>query len=91
MGIPILHGVEGESADIVSNHQIGLTFGPEDKVDLIKKIMMLRKNTELLDMFSTNGPIAAQFFDRKELASQMLNFLKSWCHVDRCLEKDNKS
>lgn len=91
MGIPILHGVEGESADIVSKHQVGLTFGPEDKVDLIKKIIMLRENTELLDRLSTNGPIAAQFFDRNELASHMLNCLKSWSNVDQCPKNEYKS
>jgi glycosyltransferase involved in cell wall biosynthesis len=32
MGIPVLHGVEGESADLVRTHQVGLLFEPEDGV-----------------------------------------------------------
>jgi glycosyltransferase involved in cell wall biosynthesis len=34
MGIPVLHGVEGESADIVSKHHVGLMFKPENPAAL---------------------------------------------------------
>ena len=35
MGIPILHGVKGESADIIRNGNVGKVFNPEDVESLV--------------------------------------------------------
>ena len=65
---PILLGVEGESAAIVEQYQVGYTFIPEDQVDFFTKIEAIKTATfdfsRLLDDF-----------DRKKLAVDMLYFI----------------
>mgnify|MGYP003627286003 CR=1 FL=1 len=75
MGIPVLHGVEGESADIVTRSDIGLTFEPENAKMLAEMIVSLHSNPSLRDRLKRNGPKAAMQFDRTVLASNMLEVL----------------
>ena len=75
MGIPVLHGVEGESADIVIRTEIGLLFEPENAEMLVKRIVSLHRDAALREKFSRNGPKAAIQFDRSELARSMLDIL----------------
>ena len=72
MGIPILHGVEGESASIVEKENIGLTFEPENAVALVEQMKTLVDNKSLHKKFRENGPLAAKKYDRIVLAEQML-------------------
>lgn len=76
MGIPILHGVEGESAEIVLDHGIGLLFEPENADILVEKLFFLRENPEELKKLAQRGPYAARTFDRKRLAREMLDILE---------------
>lgn len=76
MAVPVLHGVEGESADIVLEHDVGLTFEPENHVQLTERILLLRNNAEARSRLASNGPIAAQRFDRRELAAKMLSIIE---------------
>ena len=41
MGIPVLHGVAGESADIVEREDIGLVFEPENVEALCDGLLRL--------------------------------------------------
>lgn len=75
MGIPVLHGVEGESADIVIRTEIGLLFEPENAEMLVERIVSLHRDASLCEKFSRNGPKAAIQFDRSELARSMLDIL----------------
>jgi glycosyltransferase involved in cell wall biosynthesis len=75
MGIPILHGVEGESADIVTRYDIGLTFEPQNANQLVGCLRRLRDETELRQRFAANGPLAASRYDRSVLARDMLAIL----------------
>ncbi len=75
MGIPVLHGVEGESADIVTRTDIGLTFEPENAEMLVERLVLLHDNTSLREKFGRNGPKAAIQFDRSALARSMLAIL----------------
>ncbi|MEE9345898.1 MAG: glycosyltransferase family 4 protein, partial [Methylococcales bacterium] len=77
MGIPVLCGVEGESAEIVNRDKVGLTFIPEDETDLINKLTTLQTNTDLYQQFSNNCLAMAHVYDRTELANKMLNVLES--------------
>lgn len=77
MAIPVLHGVEGESADIVLQHQVGLTFEPENHLALVDRILFLHDDWGVRDQLSRNGPIAAQHFDRNELANKMLAIIRA--------------
>jgi hypothetical protein len=76
MGIPVLHGVAGESADIVEREGVGLTFEPENSAELTKKIHFLAHDQEARRQFSRRGPQAAQHYDRTYLAASMLAVLQ---------------
>jgi len=77
MGIPVLHGVAGESAAIVEKEDVGLVFEPENPLDLCAKLEALKRDPVLYRRFRENGPLAAQRYNRSVLAGQMLTRLQS--------------
>ncbi len=76
MAIPVLHGVEGESAAIVTREDVGLLFEPENPNALVDGLRILADNPELHARFKANGPVGAHRFDRSSLAAEMLQILK---------------
>ena len=76
MGIPVLHGVAGESAEIVTAETVGLTFTPEDAGELVDGLLRLRDTAGLRERFAGNGPRAALRYDRRALAADMLAVLE---------------
>lgn len=76
MGIPVLHGVEGESAEIVEKESVGLLFEPENPVALHDCIGQLLQSPALLTTFRKNGLEAAKRYDRRNLAMVMLSQLE---------------
>lgn len=76
LGLPVLHGVEGESADIVTSNDVGLTVEPENAEALAAGIMSLERDELLRARLATNGPVAAKKYDRKVLAIQMLRVIE---------------
>ncbi len=76
MGIPVLHGVAGESAGIVEKEGVGLIFEPENSGDLVKKLLKLRSERELYMELRNNSLQAAHRYDRSELAGKMLEELE---------------
>ncbi len=83
MGIPVLHGVAGESAEIVSEQRVGLPFEPEDAAALCAALVRLRAHPEQLEAFRANCAPAARRFDRSFLAAEMLRVLVSVAEDDR--------
>ena len=77
MGIPVLHGVLGESAKIVEHSSIGLTFEPENSRELCEVLQKMANESQLRDNCRANGPIAAKNFDRAVLACHMLDIAKN--------------
>lgn len=77
MAIPVLHGVEGESAEIVVRHDIGLTFASENHEELAEGIYRMFEDRNLTKRFARNGPSAAILYDRSVLAKDMLDILKA--------------
>lgn len=75
MAIPVLHGVEGESAGIVKREDVGLLFEPENPEALVDGLRRLADDPELLARFKANGPEGAQRYDRSALAQKMLGIL----------------
>jgi glycosyltransferase involved in cell wall biosynthesis len=75
MAIPVLHGVQGESAEIVEREEVGLLFEPENSNDLIYAIRSLAEDESLHQSFRRNGPMAAKRYDRVALANEMLKIL----------------
>lgn len=76
MGIPILHGVAGESAEIVQRENVGLPFEPENAQELASAVRMLAGNEALLRRMKESGPRAASHYDRSALALRMLSVLQ---------------
>jgi glycosyltransferase involved in cell wall biosynthesis len=76
MGIPVLHGVAGESAGIVEKEAVGLVFEPENADELIEKLVQLKEADSLYRQFRQNCLSAARRYDRAELARKMLTVLK---------------
>ena len=82
MGIPVLHGVAGESADIVRREGVGLPFEPENVQALVEGLLRLKTDTELRARLAKAGPAAARRYDRGELALRMLGVLVGVCSAD---------
>jgi hypothetical protein len=75
MGIPILHGVSGESSEIVKRERVGLIFEPENAVELCKALTSLAEAETLRNEFRANCLAAAKRYDRGALARRMLEVL----------------
>ena len=76
MGIPILHGVAGESAAIVQREGVGLIFEPENARDLCDKLAILKGNSDVYQRLHSNCLAAAPRYDRIVLAGRMLDVLR---------------
>lgn len=75
MGLPVLHGVLGESADIVKQEGVGLVFEPESVDDLVAKLHRLDGDPALTDQLRIRALAAASRYDRETLALAMLDVL----------------
>jgi glycosyltransferase involved in cell wall biosynthesis len=76
MGIPVLHGVAGESAQIVLAEQIGEVFDSENANQLVELLLDLKTDSSRINRYQKNGIEAAKRYDRKHLAAKMLAILK---------------
>jgi glycosyltransferase involved in cell wall biosynthesis len=76
MGIPVLHGVSGESAQIVLAEQVGEVFESENANQLVELLLDLKTDSSRINGYRKNGLEAAKRYNRKNLASQMLAILK---------------
>lgn len=75
MGIPVLHGAEGESASIVLQVGAGVVFEPENAESFVFHLRHLADHPELCTCFRNNSLSAIGNYDRTSLASEMLQFL----------------
>lgn len=76
MGIPVLHGVAGESAAIVEHEKCGLVFEPENSDELIDKLVRLSGEPGVYQELQANCLRGAAKYDRKVLAAKMLAILE---------------
>lgn len=77
MGLPVLHGVMGESADIVRREQAGEVFEPENARDLVRALRRLGDDPTHYRQLRANALAAASRYDRSALAMRMLKILES--------------
>ena len=77
MGVPVLHGVAGESARIVEREECGVLFEPENADDLADQILKLVTDPERRKHLSQRGREAAARYDRAALALDMLRALEA--------------
>lgn len=75
MGLPVLHGVAGESADIVRNDSVGIVFEPENAAQLIAGLMQMRCDQPAYKQYQKNCLEAAKKYDRSVLAQRMLGVI----------------
>jgi len=75
MGIPVLHGVAGESAGIVERERVGIVFEPEGTDQLCQALLRVRFEAGLYDEFRRNCIAGGQKYDRGYLAGRMLEGL----------------
>ncbi len=76
MGIPVLHGVAGESAAIIQNEGAGIVFEPENAAELCNKLFKLRNDTKLYSRLRSGCLRTAKNYDRSALANQMFQVLQ---------------
>jgi glycosyltransferase involved in cell wall biosynthesis len=76
MGLPVLHGVAGESADIVVREQVGEVFESESAPQLVAGLLRMCDQPEAYVRYQQSGLAAATRYDRKNLALKMLQVLK---------------
>ena len=76
MAVPVLHGVRGESAEIVEGEGVGITFEPQNAEALVASLRQMKNDTELYQNLKANGPKAAKKYDRSQLAKNMLEILQ---------------
>lgn len=77
MGIPVLLGVEGESAEILAKADAGAAFPPGDARALTDALIALGAEPERAAAWGRNGPAAARGYDRAALAERMLEVLST--------------
>lgn len=72
MGLPVILGVEGESADIVRTEGVGVPVEPENPAALAEAIRCVARDKKLCSSLAQRGAAAAQKYDRRALARKML-------------------
>jgi glycosyltransferase involved in cell wall biosynthesis len=77
MGLPILMALPvGEATDIIEEHKVGINVSPGCPKELSEKFLLLANDKELVKMLSCQSLNAAQNFDRKKFALEMLNYME---------------
>lgn len=76
MGIPILHAVAGESADIVTRYGLGTVIRAECPDTMLDALKNWPQSPEKQTQLRANLTHAAKKFDRKNLANEMLKLVE---------------
>lgn len=74
---PTLLGVEGQAQEIIETYNAGLCFEPENETDFIKKVLILKNDTEKYKEFQKGCKELANEYDRKKLAKKMIEIIKN--------------
>ena len=72
---PTLLGVEGQAQEILEKHNAGLCFEPENEVDFLAKVGLLKSDSELYSKLQAGCDSLAAAYNRKRLAISMLSCL----------------
>ena len=73
----MVNGVQGETAEIITKHNIGLNFEPENADELFHSISRLASDSDLHGELSRNSKLSAIGYSRQKLAKKMLKLLQS--------------
>jgi glycosyltransferase involved in cell wall biosynthesis len=83
MGVPIAHGVGGESAEIVEQYGVGRVFRSGDAAALASVLQDMAREPAVLAEYRRACARAAPEFDRVQLARRMGSFLESLAARER--------
>ena len=76
MGVPLLHGVGGESADIVRTSRSGICFAAEQPEALLSAIRQISTDKDAYQQMKTSCLSSAQNYNRAYLADRMADCLQ---------------
>jgi glycosyltransferase involved in cell wall biosynthesis len=76
MGVPLLHGVAGESADIVRTSRSGICFAAEQPEALLSAIRQISTDKDAYQQMKTSCLSSAQNYNRASLADRMADCLQ---------------
>ena len=76
MGVPLLHGVAGESADIVRTSRSGVCFAAEQPEALLSAIRQISADKDAYQQMKTSCLSSAQNYNRASLADRMADCLQ---------------
>ena len=76
MGVPLLHGVGGESADIVRTSRSGICFAAEQPEALLSAIRQISTDKDAYQQMKTSCLSSAQNYNRASLADRMADCLQ---------------
>ena len=76
MGVPLLHGVGGESADIVRTSRSGICFAAEQPEALLSAIRQIATDRDAYQQMKTCCLSSAQNYNRASLADRMADCLQ---------------
>lgn len=83
MGIPVLLGVEGEAAEFVQEHMVGLLFEPENGEALCEVVRRVMRDPDLHRRLTQGCLATAPAYSRHALAMQMLQCLDESAEPNR--------
>lgn len=75
MNKPILLGVEGEAKEIIQSYNAGVCFEPENELNFLEKLHMLKSDKDFYDKCVKGCKMLAKDFDRVGLAKKMLDII----------------
>ena len=76
MGVPLLHAVGGESADIVRSSRSGICFAAEQPEALLSAIRQISTDKDAYQQMKTSCLSSAQNYNRESLADRMADCLQ---------------
>jgi glycosyltransferase involved in cell wall biosynthesis len=71
MGVPVLHGVKGESADVEAKEGVGILFEPENPCELADMLVHIHNNPEILTTLRENALRNVKKCKRRQLAQKL--------------------
>jgi len=74
---PTLLGVEGQAQEIIENYNAGLCFEPENEQSFLKNLNILADSKQIYKDLQEGCATLAKHYDRKILAKEMLQVIKT--------------
>jgi glycosyltransferase involved in cell wall biosynthesis len=77
-GRPVILIANGEAADIVRRHEVGIVVEPGDVNGIVRAVRQLSSNPGLRQRLGLNGRRAAlEYFDRTKIAARFIDYLEN--------------